>query len=292
VAEELTIRRTDRRTPPDGLRLPAFESIEYLQADRRRKEHRGSRGYRLRPKGRTMFCSAPRTALITRCDLKQTFHLNLDDREYTAGPLQTFPTREEMLARAAASSQLVVVPQREPTVLVETETVDTGERKEIFGHAARHVVTTTRVIPLAGAKRGADTSVTDGWYIDLNTQIACEPSWRSDRSGHAFGTVHRQGEEGDVPTFKDVGEPERGFVVASKGISSGTITSPDGSTRQHASTWETEVTELSTAAIDPALFEIPSGFKLVERIRQEPVPPLVIRLKRVYERLARRRSRA
>jgi len=42
------------------------------------------------------------------------------------------------------------------------------------------------------------------------------------------------------------------------------------------STWETEVTEFSTTAIDPALFEIPSGFKLVERIRQEPVPPLVI----------------
>jgi hypothetical protein len=95
-----------------------------------------------------------------------------------------------------------------------------------------------------------------------------------------------------VPTFKDVGEPERGFMVACKGASFGTTTSPDGSTRQHVSTWETEVTELSTAAIDPALFEIPSGFKLVERIRQEPVPPLVIRLKQVYERLARRRLRA
>jgi hypothetical protein len=292
VAEELTIRRTDRQTLPDDRRPPQSESIEYLQSDRRRREHLGSHGYRLRPNGRTIFCPAPRTALITRCDLKRTFLLNLDDRQYTSDPLQTFPTREEMLARAAASGQLVVVPQREPTVLVETETVDTGDRKELFGHTARHVVTTRRVIPLAGAKRGADTTVTDGWYIDLNTHISCEPSWRSARSGHAFLTVHRQGEEGDVPTFKDVGEPERGFVVASKGTSSGTITSPDGSTRQHVSTWETEVTELSTAAIDPELFEIPSGFKLVERIRQEPVPPLVIRVKQVYERLTRRRSRA
>jgi hypothetical protein len=197
-----------------------------------------------------------------------------------------------MLAQAAASGQLVVASQREPTVLVETETVDTGERKEVFGHTARHVVTTRRIIPLAGAKRGADSTVTDGWYIDLNTHISCEPSWRSARSGHAFVTLHQQGEEGDVPTFKDVGEPERGFVVASKGTSSGTITSPDGSTRQHVSMWETEVTELSTAAIDPALFEIPSGFRLVERIRQDPVPPLVIRLKQVYERLVRRHWRA
>ena len=239
-----------------------------------------------------MFCRGPRTAFITRCDLKQTFHLNLDDRQYAAGPLQTFPTWDEMQARAPASGQLVVAPQGEPTVLVETETVDTGERKEIFGHTARRVVTTRRIIPLAGAKRGADTTVTSGWYIDLDPHISCEPSWRSARSGHAFLTSHRQGEEGDVPTFKDIGEPERGFVVASKGTSSGTITLPDGSTRQQVSTWESEVTELSTASIDPALFEIPSGFRVVQRIRQDPVPPLVIRLKRVYDRLSRRHWRA
>jgi hypothetical protein len=291
VAEELTIRRTDRQTLAGDRHLPPSESVEYLQADRRRREHRGSFGYRLRPNGRTMFRPTPRTALITRCDLKQTFHLNLDDREYTANPLQTFPTREEMLARAAASSQLVA-PQREPTIVMETETVDTGERKELFGHSGRHVVTTRRIVPLAGAKRGADTTVTDGWYIDLNPHISCEPSWRSARSSHAFLTVHQQGEEGDVPTFKDVGEPESGFAVASRRTSSGTITLPDGSTRPDVWIWEMEVTELSTAAIDAALFEIPSGFRLVERIRQEPVPPLVIRLTQAYERLAHRRSRA
>ena len=93
-----------------------------------------------------------------------------------------------------------------------------------------------------------------------------------------------------MPTFKDVGEQERGFVVVSKRTSSETFTPPNGSIRQYVSTWETEVTELSTAAIDPALFEIPSGFRLVERIREEPVPPLVIRLKQAYERLVHRRS--
>jgi hypothetical protein len=302
---------------PGDRHLPPTEYVEYLQADRRRREQRGSFGYRFRPNGRTMFCPAPRTALITRCDVKQTFHLNLEDRQYTTAPLQTFPTREEMLARAAAASgRPVVASRREPTVLVETETVDTGERKEVFGHTARHVVTTRRVVPLPGAKRGADTTVTDGWYIDLDTHISCDPSWHSARSGHAFhalltghfrpairgnaigqtvppmSTPDPHGEEVHVPAFRDVGEPERGFVVASKGTSSGTITSPDGSTRELVSTWQTEVTELSTAAIDPALFEIPSGFRLVERIRQDPVPPLVIRLKHIYERLARRRWRA
>jgi hypothetical protein len=48
---------------------------------------------------------------------------------------------------------------------------------------------------------------------------------------------------------------------------------------------ELEVTHLSTVAMDPALFEVPAHFSLVERIRQEPVPPLVIRFKQAYERL-------
>lgn len=43
---------------------------------------------------------------------------------------------------------------------------------------------------------------------------------------------------------------------------------------------ELEVTHLSTVPIDPALFEVPANFSRVELIRQEPVPPLVIRLKR------------
>src|SRR3954468_3759181 len=126
MAEALTIRWTDRCTLPGDRSLPATESVEYLQADRRRREHRGSFGYQFRPNGRTMFRPTPRTALITRCNLKQTFHLNIDDRQYTAGPLHSFPNREEILVRAAAPGQLAVAPHREPTILVETGTVDTG----------------------------------------------------------------------------------------------------------------------------------------------------------------------
>jgi hypothetical protein len=287
VVERLTIRRIDHHTRHDGRPLPPIESVEYLQADRKRNEHRGSFGYCLRSNGRTIFRAAPRTALITRCDLKQTFHVNFDDRQCVVSPLHTRPTRAQVLA-LAASGQLVATPQREPTVLVEIETFDTGERKEMFGHTARHVMTTRRVVPLSGAER-VDTTVTDGWYIDLDTDISCEQSWRS---GRAFASVHQRAQEAAVPTFKDIGKPESGFAVATKVTSSGTITLPDGSTRPCGSTWETEVTELSTSAIDPELFEIPSGFRLVERIRQEPVAPLVIRVKQVYERIVHRRSRA
>ena len=125
--------------------------------------------------------------------LQKAFHVNFDDRQYTACAIQTFPTREEIRDRAKAVPQPAAQP--EPTVLVETETVDTRERKELFGRPARHVITTRRVIPLTGSSGRESQTVTDGWYIDLDTALSCDPWWRSSGSGHAFVTTHRHGEQ-------------------------------------------------------------------------------------------------
>jgi hypothetical protein len=218
-----------------------------------------------------MYRPGPRTALIKRCDLKTVFLVNLDDCEYTAWPIEEFPTRDEMRARPEAVGQPLA---QTPTVLIETETIDTGERRELFGRPARHVITTRRVVPLPGSRRQESHTVTDGWYIDLDTGLSCDPWWCG-RSGHAFLGSHKHGDQPDRPTFKDVGEPERGYVVLSRSTAAGSVT-------------ELEVTHLSTVAIDPALFEVPAQFSLVEQIRQEPVPPLVIRLKQTYQRLKQR----
>jgi hypothetical protein len=284
MAGDLTIRRRQRHTANLSAHPPPSESTEYIQADRRREEHRGCFGYRLWPTGRTIYRPSPRTALITRCDLKLTFLLNLDDREYTAWPVRTYPRIQEGLPQKVPGDQLI---QREPTLLVETETVDTGERKDFFGRTARHVITTRRIVPLHRAKQGRRETVTDGWYIDLETHISCDPWRQSARTGHAFATFLTKGEEGDVPTFTDIGEPERGYPVLSKSTEHAMITSRNGSTSDHLSIAETEVIHLSTADLDPRLFVVPAGFTLVEQIRQEPAPPLLIRLRHAYDRFAR-----
>jgi hypothetical protein len=271
VSGSLTVRRVRRQTLSDGRRQPPMETTEYIQADRKREDHSGCFGYRLRPHGREIYRPTPRTAFITRCDLRKAFHLNFDDREYTAGPIQAFPSREEIRARTEAVRE--PPDQTAPTVLVETETVDTAERRELFGRLARHVITTRRLIPLVGSSCGPSQTVTDGWYVDLDTGLSCDPWWSSG-SGHAFLTTHKQGDQPDRPTFKDIGEPERGYAILSRSTHGGLVL-------------ELEVTHLSTVAMDPALFEVPAHFSLVEQIRQEPVPPLVIRFKQAYERLKR-----
>jgi hypothetical protein len=176
------------------------------------------------------------------------------------------------------SARVDAIPQprqaRVPTVLVETETVDTGERRELFGRPARHVITRRRESPLTGSQWQTRETITDGWYIDLDTSVSGEPPWWSSRSGHAFLTAGKEGEQPPEPTFKDIGEPERGYPLISRSTTNSFVD-------------EFEVTDLSTLAIDPSLFEVPANFVLVEQIRQQPAPPLVIRVHQEYDRLKR-----
>lgn len=269
VVGSLTIRRVQRHTLPDGRRPPPIEFTEYIQAEWKREEHRAYAGYRIGRSTRDIYRLAPRTALIRRYDLRKAFLVNFDDREYTAWPIQAF-TDYESWSRAAVARPRV---QTEPTVLVETETVDTGERRELFGHPARRVITTRRESPLAGSTWQPRETITDGWYIDLDTRVSGEPPWWSSRSGHLFVMAYKEGEEPYVvPTFKDIGEPERGYPLISRSTTGGSVD-------------ELEVTHLSTIAIDPSLFDVPENFVLVEQIRQEPVPPLAVRVLQVYYRL-------
>jgi hypothetical protein len=245
-----------------------------MQADRKREEHRGAIGYRFLAKGRSIYRPTPRTALIKRGDLQQTFLVNFEDREFTTWPIRPFPTRQELIEQVPVDPPPAQVA---PTVLVETETVDTGERKEFFGRPARHVITTKRIVQLMESNRKDSRTVIDGWYIDLDTAVSCEPWWWSG-PGHSFGSVRRAGDPPERPTFKDIGEPERGYAVLSRSTDFTSIT-------------DVEVTALSTAPLDPALFDVPADFMRVKRVRQEPLPPLIIRWRRAYQRVVRSRAR-
>ncbi len=270
VEGSLTVRRIMRHGLAGGRRLPPVTSTEYLQADRRRDEHRGMSGYRLGPTGRDIYRAGPRTALIKRCDLQKTFLVNLEDRQFAEWPVVPVPTRQELRERAEARPAVEALA---PTMRVETETVDTGDRRDIFGRPARHVITTQRVTPFGGPSPRNSVSVMDGWYIDLDTQLSCEPDSRG-AAGHAILIAHMHGDPPARPTFVHVGDPEYGYAVQRR--------TTDGD-----SVMEMEVTELSTAPLDPSLFEVPAGFIRVEMIRQEPATPLVVRLKQVYDRLVR-----
>jgi hypothetical protein len=240
------------------------EVTTYMASDRRRKEMRSS-VQRKNPDGSTE--TVDRTnVVITRCDLGQSFTLNLETKEYTASVFPPVPLTAEQRESLGLNKPPSEVT---PTLRIETTTVDTGERKEFFGRLARHVIITTKQTPLEGSHAEAGETVSDGWYIDFERRLACEP--RRDGANGWLG-VSGGGREvqPEKPEFANTGPRESGFPVKVKRTLPATKTWPDGRTEPFQSRVESEVTQFEEGPLDPALFEVPVDFKKVERARRMP----------------------
>jgi hypothetical protein len=233
----------------------------YIEADRLRTEYQNSmRG--MHADGTLDVRPGPLLASITRCDLGQTFELNLEDREYVV-----FPNPPQRLTKIEFATRDLLAPRKidsaAPTVRIETTTVDTGERKELFGHLARHVITTQKQTLLAGLHTEPQETVTDGWYIDLDTSNTCDLRWPGHKGSHA----HLR------PSFaleKYYGNAETGLAVERKIRSQRTLTTSNGTESENAYTTELKITELTEGRLDPALFEIPPNFRKVDDINRNP----------------------
>jgi hypothetical protein len=243
----------------------------YIETDRKRMEYHNAGGGGVHADGTLDMRPGPRLASIQRCDLGQTFELNLEDREYVSLPYPPQP-----LTRIAIAARILAVPRKTdsaaPIVRVETTTVDTGERKELFGHLARHVITTWKKTPLAGSHAEPQETVTDGWYIDLDTSMACDVKWPGGKGSHAH---LRWGPGLEKYEFVDKGNAETGLAVERKIRSRSTFTASDGTKTETAYTSELKIIELTEGPLDPALFEIPPNFRRVEDINRNP--PLTLR---------------
>jgi hypothetical protein len=240
----------------------------YISGDRKRMEFRNSEGVK-QADGSTKSLYGPRLVAITRCDLGQGFELNLDASEYTAVPYPPKPLTKEQIEACGLQIPATYRSQK-PTLRIEVTTTDTGERKETFGHTARHVITTRKQMPLEGSQSDPQESVTDAWYVDLNPRLSCDRNWPKGKGTHAYLRAVNGKQSNEKAEFVSTGEPETGFALHSLTTSKITYKLPDGTRKQAETQHEVLVTELGERPLDPALFEIPSGFKRVERIQRNP----------------------
>lgn len=259
------IKMTVRNTFGDT----SSERTIYFQSDRKRIDFRSSSGGASHRDGSANVRYGPHIAFITRCDLGNISELNLDTRKYSSAPYPPKPlTKEQLEARGIKLSTAKELPPK-PTLLIETTTVDTGERRQFFGHTARHVIVTRKQTPLEGSHEDLQESITDGWYIDLDVQLSCDRKWRP--GAHAY--LHagpRSGEKPELPKFVDVGEPVTGFPVELKTTTHGMYAMPDGTKKENTSTYETSVAQLEEGPLDASVFEIPAGFRQVAHIETSP----------------------
>ena len=249
LGETSGIRMTVRHT----VYGTSSELTTYFRPDARRVEYRNLIGHEY----------GPRIASIERCDLGEAIELNLDQREYDARPYPPKPLAKEELAKWGLRPAEVAPPSAAP-LRIEITTVDTGERKDFFGHAARHIVTTRKETPLEGSHSEAQESVTDGWYIDLDTRISCDFKWPANKKGFARLTIGNAAPE--RTEFVQTGDAELGFPVEWKATSKSEFTLPDGTKKETTSKNDMRIVEFVEGPLDPALFEAPAGFKKVAQI--------------------------
>jgi len=230
-----------------------LEQTTYFRADARRQEYRSISGSHY----------GPHLAFIERCDLGERFGLNLDQREYDAHPFPPQFSKEQLARMSQTPPPAQPGP---PTFRIEETTVDTGERTDFFGHQARHVITTRKETPLPGSHRYAQNMVTDGWYIDLETEISCEPWWRSSKKQKGIAYLTAGSDPIERVEIVQKGNAEHGFAVDLKVVNTSFFVLKDGTTKVNTSKSKIKVVDFVEGQLDPGTFEVPAGFTKVDRI--------------------------
>ena len=181
---------------------------------------------------------------ILSCPKKQTITLNNKCKLYYITPMDenapamTMPAGGPGMGRGGP-------PRQGGLVVVESEIRDTGERQQMFGMTARHIMMKMSMDAKEGSCHPGQTNMEmDEWVVDIaNAQVSCavKPTAAPPMMPPARGGCQDKYEmksKGSAMTAK------QGFPVK---LSMGQMTM--------------EVTDLSTATLDQSVFEIPAGYK-------------------------------
>jgi hypothetical protein len=191
---------------------------------------------------------------VQQCDLKRDLHINPKTKTYM---VNRYADSSETAERAPSQPQSQKsAPGNGVKGGVVTMTVtnkDTGERKQIFGYTARHIITTmvTESSPDACHQNKSKMEI-DGWYIDFNFGLECDQK----RQYQNYASSSNGGCQ-DRYEVKQIGVARTGFPVWQK------TTMYDASGNQ-SFTMEQEAIEISKATLDAALFEVPADYREVK----------------------------
>ena len=208
-----------------------YENTSYIKGKRQRSETNNGQ-----------------MVVLQQCDLRRNVQIMPAAKAYV---VQSYD--EPTTSTAANTTSQPSATKKGGVVTSTVTTRDTGERKQMFGYTARHIVTTMVMTSSPDACSPVNNKMEiDGWYIDAAFALDCD-------SAQAYKSYRPQTGGGcqDRYETKQVGLAKKGFPAWEKT----TMFGPNG-----AESFSTvnEVIELSQATLDQSLFELPEGYREVK----------------------------
>jgi hypothetical protein len=216
----------------------------------------------------------PHMAVITHCDTGLAYEIDLDSREFRELKVPKYPTREHFETQVAKA-------RKEEERHTKASTVDTGETRDFYGHTAKHLITNIK----RTTGQVVSENAVDGWYIDF-PQPGCAPEYLRWNRGHevelanlAFlvpNTTDRPVEIARIspgsalamssgPKFIYTGFLPIGLAIQQKSVLHQAVFFNSDKKPSEVVT-ASEVAEFAEGPLDPALFEVPAGFKKVKHL--------------------------
>lgn len=192
---------------------------------------------------------------IYQCDLKRMIYMNDKTKTYTITPLGGANSSQTAGAQGAGGAQ-----RRGGVITYTTTSTDTTERKEMFGMTAKRMKSKTVVSASEGACNSMNMEMeTDGWYADLPGGASCMTDMASSFPADQSDCV-------DEVRYKMEGAVNMGYPLSTTTTIKFNM-GADGPAMPTSSSTQ-EVTDVSTATLDRALFEIPAGYREVKSTQE------------------------
>lgn len=236
---------------------------EYICGHNTRSESRNCAGHSsTTPPTNVQYKCGPWVVYIHNRDLGYSFWIDMERGIYAAYRANEFGSP------AWAKPRISPLKPSGKTVHVRTDTIDTGERKSVFGSTARRLITRSRQLRDSELESESEC---DGWYIDApaawvnlhppNARTFCVLSCTSDGTRDEF-------------KFTETGTRETGFLVQARHTHRSFFQDDTGSQRTHETASQQEVTELSESPLESRLFVPARDFRRVphlpDRVRHTP----------------------
>lgn len=189
--------------------------------------------------------------MLQQCDLRRNIQIMPQMQAYIIQPYDDPATSNA--GTASGNTTQPGAARRGGVVTSTVTTKDTGERKQMLGYTARHIITTMEMNSSPDACSQVKTKMEiDGWYIDAAFALECD----SQRTYTPYKPKAGGGCQDRYET-KQIGTAKKGFPVWEK-------TTMFGPTGAESFSTINEVVEFSQATLDPSLFDIPAGYREVD----------------------------